>query len=1329
VKKYGPEPAARTAGSGAPAAGAATAKAQASSLQSLLQEVDGVDVLLQLPPDRLATLFAQSEHGRTLFRDYIRKHRSAGPAQPASAGAPQAVVTDSKSRLIRFFEQYNKDKVGSVDQILQQYAGKEAELFAALVKKYGPEPSGVAPTSVGTDPKSRLLRFFGQYNREKLPAVDQILQQYAGKENELFVALVKKYGPEPEINAAAPVAAVADHKSRLIRFFEQYNKEKLGSVDQVLTQYAGKEADLFSALVKKYGPEPSVAGPSSSGVAAAPSPASAPLPQGTDTRARLVRFFEQYNKEKIPAVDQILSQYAGKEIELFAALVKKYGPEPASAPGAPAPSGHGDARSRLVRFFEQYNKEKLSSVDQILTQYAGKEADLFAALVKKYGPEPGAAGTGGVTARERLVRFFEMYNKEKLSSVDQILTQYAGKEADLFAALVKKYGPEPPAAAAPSPPAAPSEPRARLIRFFEQYNKEKLSSVDLILAQYAGKEADLFSALVKKYGPEPGAPTATPHASVTPMGSPTDAKSRLIRFFEKYNKEKLGSVDQILTQYAGKENDLFAALVKKYGPEPVAPVSTTANTTSDVRTRLVRFFEKYNAEKISAIDQILQQFAGKETDLFAALVKKYGPEPEEAVPTPQQPVPVLPKAPADNPSLATEVPKPPTPQAEVPDIPPWTLRRKVHEWLAATKLSPADALKTILSTELEAEKFVRRYVAGPSNENRLARLVSKRCPEKLEEVERQVLAASEESRESVAFRILRAMVIDHGDEPLSAVPSKEKKLVQLSTIPKKDRVEDEELVVEETAAVATPPPEVKDPSPLREARQLVEDAEKADPGECSGDDEKTYPREREHWVRFTFRQVAANAEEAELIQEESLARRGRTFTEFRAGGADDDDDDDARSNASGGGRDMSPTLPQPDGASFSMDPRARLVRFFAKYNRDKLANVDAILANYATKETELFEALVAKYGPEPSPDDPDVAHSDEPMVTVAVLASAKGVDAGKLCTSCSNTVVKGFDALWTPVGPRHRQILASAATKEGWLEKLSGGRFGNKWQRRFFRISDKGLHYYETDKPGEKPKGHKFFTTDSIVVANFDPVKYPKCADRAFHHFAVTVNATGEVFFLRATRKDDKADWLEFLKSALARLRISMVGQDTNPGRWRARLAGLRAATASLTEATHVELVKQATAEKRRDELKKQVQQAEFENGFLRMQKEDLAAQKEELRRMVQEAEAQCAKVEKECDERVLNAAEEAGKLVSQQSDIHAKIQTAKDNTGRLKLEVQELHCLIVDKQEEKRRAEVKKSQIYEKWRHCEEREPQTSLRRARHGSGLAYRPKETERS
>ena len=48
------------------------------------------------------------------------------------------------------------------------------------------------------------------------------------------------------------------YRRRLIRFYKRYNPDKLPSVDEVLVKYKGLEEDLFQALVNKYGPEPDV---------------------------------------------------------------------------------------------------------------------------------------------------------------------------------------------------------------------------------------------------------------------------------------------------------------------------------------------------------------------------------------------------------------------------------------------------------------------------------------------------------------------------------------------------------------------------------------------------------------------------------------------------------------------------------------------------------------------------------------------------------------------------------------------------------------------------------------------------------------------------------------------------------------------------------------------------------------------------------------------------------------------------------------------------------------------------------------------------------------
>lgn len=62
---------------------------------------------------------------------------------------------------------------------------------------------------------------------------------------------------EPAPKLRKPSTA-SDFHSRLTAFYRQYNPSKMGSVKSMLIRYQGREEVLFSNLVSKYGPEPSV---------------------------------------------------------------------------------------------------------------------------------------------------------------------------------------------------------------------------------------------------------------------------------------------------------------------------------------------------------------------------------------------------------------------------------------------------------------------------------------------------------------------------------------------------------------------------------------------------------------------------------------------------------------------------------------------------------------------------------------------------------------------------------------------------------------------------------------------------------------------------------------------------------------------------------------------------------------------------------------------------------------------------------------------------------------------------------------------------------------
>ncbi|GKY93059.1 hypothetical protein MPSEU_000274200 [Mayamaea pseudoterrestris] len=63
--------------------------------------------------------------------------------------------------------------------------------------------------------------------------------------------------------------------------------------------------------------------------------------------------------------------------------------------------------------------------------------------------------------------------------------------------------------------------------------------------------------------------------------APWTTEQRLSEFYKKYAPEKMDGISEILVKYAGKEDKLFMALVKKYGDEPKDPYYSDSDDELD----------------------------------------------------------------------------------------------------------------------------------------------------------------------------------------------------------------------------------------------------------------------------------------------------------------------------------------------------------------------------------------------------------------------------------------------------------------------------------------------------------------------------------------------------------------------------------------------------------------------------------------------------------------------------------------------------------------------------------------------------------------------------
>lgn len=84
----------------------------------------------------------------------------------------------------------------------------------------------------------------------------------------------------------------------------------------------------------------------------------------------------------------------------------------------------------------------------------------------------------------------------------------------------------------------------------------------------ASQKTSNFSELVWESRESNSGYTAQDGGNVHNEGARQSYSARLVKFYEKYNPEKLPRVEEYLHHYRGKEEQLFAILISKYGAEP-----------------------------------------------------------------------------------------------------------------------------------------------------------------------------------------------------------------------------------------------------------------------------------------------------------------------------------------------------------------------------------------------------------------------------------------------------------------------------------------------------------------------------------------------------------------------------------------------------------------------------------------------------------------------------------------------------------------------------------------------------------------------------------------
>jgi len=192
-----------------------------------------------------------------------------------------------------------------------------------------------------------------------------------------------------------------DYRSQVEAIYRQYAPEKFDKVNKILNDYAGREEILLKKLNAKYGGNNIVA---QAGAPPAPAATTAPAPGMMITPNKLVAEKPLFPSTPLQS-DTMRDDNTNQPVNpMFGTGVtpprSTFGVQPSAfqqqvspafpqqqQPNNQAPNE--DVRARIVEIYQKCNPEKLSSVDAILTKYAGRYDDLLRKLQAKYADQLG----------------------------------------------------------------------------------------------------------------------------------------------------------------------------------------------------------------------------------------------------------------------------------------------------------------------------------------------------------------------------------------------------------------------------------------------------------------------------------------------------------------------------------------------------------------------------------------------------------------------------------------------------------------------------------------------------------------------------------------------------------------------------------------------------------------------------------------------------------------------------------------------------------------------------------------------------------------------------
>ncbi|MCF8456645.1 MAG: hypothetical protein K9H62_11995, partial [Bacteroidales bacterium] len=551
---------------------------------------------------------------------------------------PEAKTSYQTASKIKPVEDYPKEQISKIEQILADLAKAEAEAkardeaynktIATADKSFAKEEFTGAKTSYQ---EASGLKPEKSYPKEQIAKIDQILAERAQKEAEL-AALNKNYDDliakaDADFSGKSYETSKSNYQQALVlKPAEKYPKDRIAEIERILNEIAAAETAAKS-LEESYQAAITIADQQFSAKIY-------PEAKTSYQTASKIKPAEAYPKDQISKIDQILADLAKSEAEAKA-RDEAYNKAIAAADKAFQKEEFPSAKSSYqeasgLKPEESYPKEQIAKIDQILAERAQKEAEIatlnknYEDLIAKADAEFSSGNYESSISNYQqalILKPAEIYPKERIAEIEQKLKELAEAEKDRIANQ-KKYD-ELIAKADESfkreklDMAKSTYISALEILHAEPYPTSMIAKIDSLLMVANNKEGLL--AIEKEYNAAIGEADKLFSKKKWDQAKDKYFQAVEIKPAENYPKQKIKEIDKILSDIAAekslqqKETE-YAGYIKiadqQYSGHAYPEALGSYRAASELFPA-----RKYPKEKIDIINKLLAEQAAKQKSI------------------------------------------------------------------------------------------------------------------------------------------------------------------------------------------------------------------------------------------------------------------------------------------------------------------------------------------------------------------------------------------------------------------------------------------------------------------------------------------------------------------------------------------------------------------------------------------------------------------------------------------------------------------------------------------------------------------------------------------